>query len=71
MRSHMEKTKGNRYKLHQQKFHTDKRNNFFTVRTITHWNNLPREVVKVSITEGFQDAIGQGARQPYPGSLSH
>ena len=44
-RSYMEKTSGNTFKLHQGKFHLNVRN-FFTVRTINHWNNLPRDVVE-------------------------
>lgn len=59
----MEKTKGNGCKLQQEKFHLDKRQQFFTVRTINHWNNLPRDVVEsLPVTGGFQDATGWGAR---------
>ncbi|GAB0181377.1 hypothetical protein GRJ2_000603000 [Grus japonensis] len=53
-RSHMEKTKGNGYKLHQERFHLDIRNNIFTVRTINHWNNLPRDVVESPSLEVFK-----------------
>lgn len=44
-RSHMEKTRAHRYKLQQEKFYVDVRNKFFTVSI--HWNNLPRDVVRV------------------------
>jgi len=42
----MEKTRGNGYKLHQERFHLDVRKNYFTVGTIVHRNNLPRDVVE-------------------------
>lgn len=45
--SHMEKTRARGYQLHQEKFYVDIRKNFFTVRTSIHWNNLPRDVVRV------------------------
>ncbi|KAK4830388.1 hypothetical protein QYF61_010899 [Mycteria americana] len=44
-RSHMEKTRGNGYKLLLGKFQLDTRGRFFTMRIICYWNNLPREVV--------------------------
>ena len=44
-RSHMEKTWGNGYKLLLGRFQLDARGKFFTMRTISHWNNLLREVV--------------------------
>jgi len=44
-RSHTEKTRSNGYKLILGRFRLDRRGKSFTMRTISHWNNLPREVV--------------------------
>ncbi|KAK4830472.1 hypothetical protein QYF61_011196 [Mycteria americana] len=44
-RSHMEKMRGNGYKLLLGRFQLDTRGKFFTMRTISHWNNLPRQAV--------------------------
>jgi len=46
MGSHMEKTRGNRNKLHWERFHLNTRKEFFTLRAIIHWKNLPRDVVE-------------------------
>ncbi|KAK4823664.1 hypothetical protein QYF61_005016 [Mycteria americana] len=52
--SHMEKTRSNGYKLLLGRFQLDTRGKFFTVRTISHWNNLPREVVDSPTLEAFR-----------------
>lgn len=44
-RSHTEKTRGNRYKLHWERFHRNVRKKFLTVRSIIHWNKLLRDGV--------------------------
>jgi len=44
-RSHVVKARGNGYKLLLGRFQLDTRRKFFTMRTISHWNNLPRKVV--------------------------
>lgn len=46
MRNQMEKTRGSGYKLHWERFYLDIRKNFFTLRIISHWNNLTRDAVE-------------------------
>lgn len=52
-RSHMEKTRGNRYKLLLRRFQLDMREQFFAMRTISHWNNLPGEVADSPTLDTF------------------
>lgn len=42
-RTHMEKTRGNRCKLHRERFHLDTRKKFFTVRAIVHGTTFPEK----------------------------
>ncbi|PKU37620.1 hypothetical protein llap_12074 [Limosa lapponica baueri] len=53
-RSHMEKTRGNGYKLLLRRFSLDTRGKFFTVRTICFWISLPREVVDSPTLDTFK-----------------
>jgi len=50
----MENTRGNRYKLHWERFHLDVRKTFFTVRASIHWNDLPRDMVESPSLEVFE-----------------
>ena len=62
-RSHMEKMRGNGYKLLLGTFQLDTKENFFTVRTISHWNNLPREVVDSPTLDTFKIQLDRGLGQ--------
>lgn len=53
-RTHMEKTRGKRYKSYQQKFHLGIRKKFLKVRIISHWDNLPRDMEDGSRLEVFK-----------------
>ncbi|KFW08063.1 hypothetical protein N327_10366, partial [Fulmarus glacialis] len=44
----------NGYKLLLGRFRLDTRGHFFTVTTISHWNNLPREVVDSPTLDTFK-----------------
>jgi len=50
----VERTRGNGYKFHWERFLLNVRRKFFTVRTINHWNNLPRVWVESPSLEAFK-----------------
>jgi len=52
--SHLEKTRGNNYKLHQERFCLSIRKTFFTMKTISQCNNPPRDVVESTSLEIFK-----------------
>ncbi|KAK4806615.1 hypothetical protein QYF61_013870 [Mycteria americana] len=57
----MEKTRGNGYKLHQEKFHVDIRKTFFRVRTIIQWDNLLWDVR--DIVQACRERAGKAKAQ--------
>ena len=53
-RSHLEKMRRDGYKLLLGTFQLDTRGKFFTVRTVSHWNDFCREVVDSQTLDTFK-----------------
>jgi len=51
------RTRGNGQKIDHGKFHTNKRNNFFTVKVMQRCNRLPREVMESPTLEIFKTCL--------------
>ena len=58
-RSHMEKTRSNGYNLLLGRLLLSTRAKFFTMRAISHWDNLPREVVNSPTSDTFKILLGR------------
>ena len=46
--------RGNGYKLLLERFQMDTKGTFFTMKTISHWNNFPREMVDSPTLDTFK-----------------
>lgn len=53
------RTQRNRMKLHQGKFRLDTGKSLFTERVDSHWNNLPKEVVRSPSPSEFKECLDE------------
>lgn len=50
-------TRGNVFKLKEERFRLDFRKNFLTQRVVRDWNSLPREIVSAPSLESFEAVL--------------
>lgn len=67
----MEKTKGNGYKSLLGKFQLNTGVKCFTIRKISHWSNLPKEVVDSPKLGNFKIQLDKGAGSSCLDVLNH
>lgn len=69
-RPNREETRGNVLQAAPGEVLSPQYKKLFTMRSINHWSNLPRDVAECPPLGGFQYGIGEGAEEPHLGSPS-